>query len=215
MLGGSVTGPIAPCAASSYAPSARLRCRPLSARYWNQLPSSLNSAQSHSCIENRSDACKIRAAVQSAPVQAAQAQLERKNSQPTGDQSSAYAVSGVVLGEAVQFDSSALKEYKCTPSDQFKGFTWCQKINQEKERRGKFISTYSILHSRDGVAVYIDRYLEPAFFGAREAADDIRQHSRNIGETPRITRIPQRDGFPNGILASWGKVELDPLDNIA
>jgi hypothetical protein len=150
---------------------------------------------------------------QSAPVQAAQAQLGRKNSPPTGGQSSAYAVSGVVLGATVQFDSSAFKEYKCTPSDQFDGFTWCQKTRQEKERRGKFISTYSILRSRAGVAVYIDRYLEPAFFGAREADDDIRQHSRNIGETPRITRIPQRDGFPNGILASWGKVELEPLDN--
>jgi hypothetical protein len=150
---------------------------------------------------------------QSAPVHAAQAQLERQDLDPIGAQSSAYAVSGVVLGATVQFDSSAFKEYKCTPSDQFDGFTWCQKTRQEKERRGKFISTYSILHSRGGVAVYIDRYLEPAFFGAREAADDIRQHSRNIGETPRITRMPQRDGFPNGILASWGKVELEPLDN--
>jgi hypothetical protein len=122
-------------------------------------------------------------------------------------------VSGVVLGSTVQFDSSAFKEYKCTPSDQFDGFTWCQKTRQEKERRGKFISTYSILHSPGGVAVYIDRYLEPAFFRAREADDDIRQHSRDIGETPRITRMPHRDGFPNGILASWGKVELEPLDN--
>src|SRR5262249_18120462 len=111
------------------------------------------------------------------------------------------------------FDSSAFKEYKCTPSDQFDGFTWCQKTRQEKERRGKFISTYSILRSRGGVAVYIDRYLEPAFFGAREADDDIRHHSRAIGEKPRITRMPQRDGFPNGILASWGKLELEPLDN--
>jgi hypothetical protein len=25
--------------------------------------------------------------------------------------------------------------------------------------------------------------------------------------------MPQRDGFPNGILASWGQVELEPLDN--
>jgi hypothetical protein len=122
-------------------------------------------------------------------------------------------VSGVVLGSTVQFDSSAFKEYKCTPSDQFDGFTWCQKTRQEKERRGKFISTYSILRSRGGVAVYIDRYLEPAFFGAREADNDIRQHSRDIGGTPRITRMPQLDGFPNGILASWGKVELEPLDN--
>jgi len=146
-------------------------------------------------------------------MHAAQAQLERQDRDPVGVRSSAYAVSGVVLGSTVQFDSSAFKEYKCTPSDQFDGFTWCQRTRQEKERRGKFISTYSILRSGGGVAVYIDRYLEPAFFGVREADDDIRQHSRDIGETPRITRMSQRDGFPNGILASWGKVELEPLDN--
>src|SRR5262249_17949052 len=150
---------------------------------------------------------------QSAPVHAAQAQLERQGPDPIGVRSSAYAVSGVVLGAPVQFDRSAFKDYKCTPSDQFDGFTWCQKTRQEKERRGKFVSTYSILHSRAGVAVYIDRYLEPAFFGAREADDDIGQHSRSIGEMPRITRMRQRDGFPNGILASWGKVELEPLDD--
>jgi hypothetical protein len=150
---------------------------------------------------------------QSAPVHAAQAQLERQDLDRVGVHSSAYAVSGVVLAAPVQFDSAAFKDYKCTPSDQFDGFTWCQKTRQEKERRGKFISTYSILHSRGGVAVYIDRYLEPAFFGVREADDDIRQYSRTIGEPPRITRMPQRDGFPNGILASWGQVELEPLDN--
>jgi hypothetical protein len=150
---------------------------------------------------------------QSAPVHAAQAQLERQGVDQIGVQSSAYAVSGMVLGATVQFDSSAFKQYKCSPSDQFDGFTWCQKSRQEKERRGKFSSTYSILHSRGGVAVYLDRYLEPAFFGAREADDDVRQYSRNIGETTRITRMPQRAGFPNAILALWGKVELEPLDN--
>jgi hypothetical protein len=153
---------------------------------------------------------------QSATVHAAQAEVERQDPQdpqPTGGQSSAYAVSGVVLGATVKFGSSAYREYKCGPSDQFDGFTWCQKTRKEKERRGKFNATYSILHSRDGVAVYINRYQEPAFFGASEADDDIQLYSRKIGETPRITRMPQRAGFPNGILASWGKVELEPLDN--
>jgi hypothetical protein len=73
--------------------------------------------------------------------------------------------------------------------------------------------TYSILHSRDGAAVYVNRYQEPAFFGASQANDDIQRYSRKIGESPRITRMPHRAGFPNGILASWGKVELEPLDN--
>ena len=149
---------------------------------------------------------------QSAPVYAVQAQLERQNRDPVGARKPAYAVSGIVLGATVQVDSRAFKEYNCTPSDQLDGFTWCQKTQQENERRGKFSSTYSILHSQGGVAVYVDRYLEPAFFGARETDDDIRQYSRSIGETPRITRMPQRDGFPNGILAAWGKVELEPLD---
>jgi hypothetical protein len=124
-----------------------------------------------------------------------------------------YAVSGLALGARVQFDSSAYREYKCGPSDQFDGFTWCQKTRKDKERRGTFNATYSILHSRDGTAVYVNRYQEPAFFGATEAADDIQRYSRKIGESPRITRLPHRAGLPNGILASWGKVELEPLDN--
>src|SRR5262249_10341457 len=142
-----------------------------------------------------------------------QKQSERQEPQPTGSQSSAYAVGGVALGATVQAGSSASREYKCGPSDQFDGFTWCRKTRKEKERRGTFNATYSILHTRDGAAVYVNRYQEPAFFGASEANDNIQRYSRKIGESPRITRMPHRAGFPNGILASWGKVELEPLDS--
>jgi hypothetical protein len=140
-------------------------------------------------------------------------QKQFEEAQPTGSQRSVYAVRGMALGATVPFGSSAYKEYECVPSDQFDGFTWCQKTRQEKERRGTFSATYSILHSRDGVAVYVNRYQEPAFFGANEADNDIQQYSRKLGEPPRITRMPDRAGFPTGILASWGKVELEPLDD--
>jgi hypothetical protein len=142
-----------------------------------------------------------------------QNQFERHDPQPTGSQSSAYAVGGVALGATVQSESSAYREYKCGPSDQFDGFTWCQKTRKGKERRGSFNAIYSILHSPDGAAVYVNRYQVPAFFGASEPNDDIQRYSRKIGESPRITRMPHRAGFPDGILASWGKVELEPLDN--
>jgi hypothetical protein len=131
----------------------------------------------------------------------------------TGSQNTAYAVRGVTLGATVQFDSSAYREYKCGPSDQFDGFTWCQKTRKEKERRGTFTATYSILHSRDGAVVYVNRYQEPAFFSPNEADNDVQQYSHKIGDSPRITKMPQRAGFPAGILASWGKVELEPLDD--
>jgi hypothetical protein len=72
-----------------------------------------------------------------------QNQFERHDPQPTGSQSSAYAVGGVALGATVQSESSAYREYKCGPSDQFDGFTWCQKTRKGKERRGSFNAIYS------------------------------------------------------------------------
>jgi len=142
-----------------------------------------------------------------------QKQSERQEPQPTASERSLYAVGGVALGATVQPGSSVYREYKCVPSDQFDGFTWCQKTRKGKERRGSFTAIYSILRSPEGAAVYVNRYQEPAFFGTNEADKDIQQYSRKLGESPRITKMPYRAGFPNGILASWGKVELEPVDN--
>src|SRR5262245_28681047 len=142
-----------------------------------------------------------------------QKQPERQEPQPTGSRRSLYAVGDVALGATVPSESSVYREYKCVPSDQFDGFTWCQKTRKGKEWRRSFTAIYSILRSPEGAAVYVNRYQEPAFFGASEADDDIHRYSRKIGESPRITKMPYRAGFPNGILALWGKVELEPLDN--
>jgi hypothetical protein len=75
---------------------------------------------------------------------------------------STYAIEGVALGARIPFDSSAYREYKCSPSDQFEAFTWCQKTRQE--RRSSSEATYSVLHSLDGNIVYINRYQAPTFF---------------------------------------------------
>src|SRR5262245_46616983 len=131
-----------------------------------------------------------------------QKRSERQEPQPTSSQRSVYTVGGVALGATVQSESSAYREYKCGPSDQFDGFTWCQKTRKGKERRGGFNATYSMLHSPDRVTVYVNRYQKPAFFNASETNDDIQRYSRRIGESPRITRMPHRPGFPNGVLAS-------------
>jgi hypothetical protein len=104
-----------------------------------------------------------------------QKQSEQQEPQPTGSQRLVYTVGGVALGATVQSESSAYRGYKCRPSDQFDGFTWCQKTRKGKERRGSFNAIYSILHSRDGAAVYVNRYQEPAFFGASEANGATRQ----------------------------------------
>ena len=124
-----------------------------------------------------------------------------------------YVVAGSALGSRIQFDSSDYREYKCNPSEQFAEFTWCQKTRQEREPRGSANVTYSILHSHDGLVVYVNRYQEPAFFGPNEAVEAIRRNSTKMGETAQIKRLPPRRGFPEGVLATWGKVTLEPLDS--
>ncbi len=61
-------------------------------------------------------------------------QKQSERQEPPGSQRSVYAVGGVALGATVQSESSAYREYKCGPSDQFDGFTWCQKTRKGKER---------------------------------------------------------------------------------
>jgi S1-C subfamily serine protease len=125
----------------------------------------------------------------------------------------AYSVKGVVLGTRVHFDSKAYEEYDCNPSEQFDGFTWCTKSKNEKEKRGPFMAYYSILHSRDGMIVYVNRFQEPAYWGENEVKSDIDYFSGKIGEQPtKILKMPSRAGFPNGTIALWGNVALEPVD---
>ncbi len=123
-----------------------------------------------------------------------------------------YAVEGVALGSRVKFDSSMFRDYKCAPSEQFDGFTWCQKTHRGGELRGPFEATYSILHSKDGTVVYANRYQQPAFFDASETEREIQGYSRRFGGSPRITRMPNRSRTSAAIMATWGKVELELLD---
>jgi hypothetical protein len=60
---------------------------------------------------------------------------------------------------------------------------------------------------------YANRYQEPAVFGPNEVDEVIRQNSIKLGEKAKIERLPRRPGFPEGTLATWGKVKLEPLDS--
>ena len=123
-----------------------------------------------------------------------------------------YAVDGVAVGTQLNFDSASYREYKCSPSDQFDGLTWCQKTRSDKERRRSYIAAYSLLHSRDGNILYINRTQEPTFFNPKEVEVNIQRYSRKIGESPRIMKMPHRGSLPDGLIAVWGKITLEPLD---
>jgi hypothetical protein len=122
-----------------------------------------------------------------------------------------YAVDGMHLGGHVSLGSPSYLEYRCNPSEQFAGLTWCQKRRQETSPRGAYSSTTTIVHADDGTALYVNRYLEPAFFAGTEAMDDVRRLSAKYGE-PRFIEAPAAAVGPRTLMAIWGDVSLQPLD---
>jgi hypothetical protein len=126
--------------------------------------------------------------------------------------SAVYSVDNLVLGGNINRESAAYREYQCGPSEQFSGLTRCQKRVPEKTQRGSFVSTYSLLHSADGTLSYINRFLEPAWFGTNEASEDIARLARKFGAQPNLITMPQKAGSMQGIIATWGTVKLQPVE---
>jgi uncharacterized protein YecT (DUF1311 family) len=131
---------------------------------------------------------------------------------PITPSESAYSVAGLALGERLQFESNEYRKYDCNPSDQFDNFIWCHYEKTEHERRGSFQASYSILHSYDGAAVYINRSQVPAYWDPNEVNEDIARYSKKVGSQPKVFREPWRQGLPEITIAIWGAVSLTPLD---
>jgi hypothetical protein len=120
----------------------------------------------------------------------------------------AYAVEDLTLGDKADSDILTSRAYYCTPSEQFVGFIWCR----NRASKGRVHTAYSILHSADGTIVYANKTLEPAFSSSAEAKEEVQRISRKIGAQPRIIDMPSRRGFPDGVIAVWGDVVLQPVD---
>jgi hypothetical protein len=119
-----------------------------------------------------------------------------------------YAVDGIAVGMRLNSDDASYRQYRCSPSNQFDGLAWCQKTR--RDRSGTAI--YSLLHSGDGSVLYINRSQDSAFSSPKKVDEEVRQYSRKIGESPRIMKMPHRSGLPDGLIAVWGKITLEQLD---
>jgi alanine racemase len=112
----------------------------------------------------------------------------------------------------VRFESEAYKQYQCSPSEKFPGFTWCHKEQKKKEERNEITLSHSILHTQEGTAWYVNSYIEPTFFVPNDVQNEIDRLSAKFGEQARELRMPQREGLPNAVIAVWGKIQLEPVN---
>jgi RNA polymerase subunit RPABC4/transcription elongation factor Spt4 len=133
---------------------------------------------------------------------------------PDAAATSPYVVDGLALGARVDFETPPYRGYQCSPSELFPDFMRCQRTQRQQDgtTRRSFETTNSILHDRDGKAVYVNRHIAPWTFDRNEIQAELKQISSKVGERPREMRLPPREGVQTAIIAVWGKIQLTELD---
>ncbi|MGA8761901.1 MAG: zinc ribbon domain-containing protein [Candidatus Sulfotelmatobacter sp.] len=102
-------------------------------------------------------------------------------------------------------------------SELFPDFMRCQRTQRQQDYSTlrSFETTNSILHDRDGKAVYINRHIAPWTLDRNAIQSELNQISSKFGERAREMQLPQREGLQIATIAVWGKIELTQLDSDA
>jgi hypothetical protein len=123
-----------------------------------------------------------------------------------------FVVDGLAVGSAVYPNSAAYRAYKCRPSDEFPGFTWCASKHPMTGKFGAYDSWVTILHSDTNIAAFILQDIMPAYFSPGNAEREIDRLSQYFGQRARVLTGDPRSDAPHSVIATWGDVTLTPLD---
>ena len=131
---------------------------------------------------------------------------------PTSPYRPNFVVDGLAVGGAVHRESPVYKTYKCHPSEEFPGFTWCAIKHPLRGKFGPYNSWVTILHSDANTAVFILQDIIPAYFAPGDSDREIQRLSQYFGQAARIYNSEPRADAPHSVIATWGDVTLTPLD---
>ncbi|WP_292533648.1 serine protease [Methylocystis sp.] len=123
-----------------------------------------------------------------------------------------FSVDGLAVGGSVNPASRAYRSYKCRPSEDYPGFTWCVR-NQRKRINGENVSvTTTIVHSADGFVAYINQFIQPAHFTIQEIENELTRLSTRFGSAPQMKKMTDGPGGLMALLAAWNDIDLQPLN---
>src|SRR5262249_33351822 len=101
-----------------------------------------------------------------------------------------------------------------SPSDEFPGFFSCNEEHKtsvgDQNPDQEVTRSHTVLQSQEGAA-YVNSYFEPAFFDPDHIKNEIDRMSSEFGQRALIIQMPQREGLPNAVIATWGAIQLEPL----
>ena len=98
-----------------------------------------------------------------------------------------FVVDGLAVGGVVYPESPAYRAYKCHPSEQFPGYTWCAIKHSFRGKFGAYATSWvTILHSDANVVAFILQDVIPAYFASNDAEREIQRLSQHFGQSARI-----------------------------
>jgi predicted aspartyl protease len=112
-----------------------------------------------------------------------------------------YSIEGLGVGMPVVPNSKQYKRYKCKQSEQYEKSIKCN-FTAKKDRATK---TITILHLYNNIVTYINKSVSPAAFTNVEVGSELKRLSGRFGSSPHI------EASPEGIIATWGDIKLQPL----
>jgi predicted aspartyl protease len=112
-----------------------------------------------------------------------------------------FSVEGLAVGMPVAPNSKQYKRYKCRPSEQYEESITCRFA----EINGGVSKIITILHLYDNIVTYINKSVSPAFFTNPQVDSELKRLSGRFRGAPQIYSSPE------GIIATWGNIKLQPL----
>jgi hypothetical protein len=119
------------------------------------------------------------------------------------------------VGQTIDLNSTDLNGLDCKPSETFAEASFCTRKRNINNPRGAFVETTSILVSDERKALYINQSLDPAFWNNGEVDSEIDRISRKHKLSAVTKSLPSTNGLPEGTIATWGSIILEPLPDSA
>jgi tetratricopeptide (TPR) repeat protein len=124
-----------------------------------------------------------------------------------------YVLNGMPLGYPISLKSSDYKSYKCEQNDDsFEGYTWCER-KQGGVWDQKPVVRSAILHSKDGVPVYLMSDVAKDSLDRQAVEKEIGELSKQFNENPtKVEWLPQQASLPTSVVVTWGNIYLRKVD---
>ncbi len=123
-----------------------------------------------------------------------------------------YAIDGFAIGQPIASGNPNYRSYSCKPSEQFADAVDCKRTQQKNIGGRPVTISNTLIHTRDGVAIYEVMDVAPAPMNNAAVQNEISDLTRAIGEkAASVDRQEPSQDVMAVVTATWGALALEDV----